>query len=83
MTCSYENTVSTIPSAKAMGKSLWYPRTTAASVTEDPSMVGGSLIMTVFGMQWRKSERADYFLELEVPKRNKIRTRSSHCGYDF
>ena len=24
-----------------------------------------------------------FFLELEVPKRNKIRTRSSHCGYDF
>ena len=62
---------------------LWHPWTTTTSVTEAPSLVGGSLIMTVFGMQWRKSERADYFLELEVPKRNKIRTRSSHCGYDF
>ena len=62
---------------------LWHPWTKTTSVTEAPSMVGGSLIMTVFGMQWRKSERADYFLELEVPKRNKIRTKSSHCGYDF
>ena len=57
MTCSYDNTVTAIfiiSSAIAIAS-------IDHAVMEASFMVGRSLIITVFGMKWRKSERADFF----------------------
>ena len=55
MTCSYDNTVTAIFAISSTIASI------DPAVMEASFMVSRSLIMTVFGMKWRKSERADFF----------------------